>query len=129
MFDFIEKPTGKLFVLNKDGQPERCEDPALWGKWMENTDRRIAHTKVGKFEVVTYFTGEDLSDPEDGGPVLWLTETKPRLDLETDGYPSHTEAIQGHNRAVEMAGTAEQTAVDAVNMMEQAKTKDSKWNS
>lgn len=104
MFDFLPNDDRSRFVLDAEGVPEPCEDRALWGKWAEDTDRRIAHSKIGSFEIVTLFVGIDLRDEGDeGDPILWVTETKIPLEIPCDRYRSRADAMAGHEAACEAA--------------------------
>jgi len=65
---------------------------------MEGSDRRVAKTFVGEFEISTVFLGLDHRFGE-GRPLLFETMAFPkdsRLDLECDRYSTWEEAEKGH---------------------------------
>lgn len=63
---------GMHYVLNEKGEPLAQPDVVRWAQWFEKSNRRVARTTVGPYEVSTIFLGLDHG----WGcavPVLWET--------------------------------------------------------
>lgn len=62
------------FVLNAQGEPERCDDIIEWGRFFEDFDnRRIARDEIGEILVSTVFLGMDHRFLGEGPPILYET--------------------------------------------------------
>lgn len=96
------------YILAADGMtPILCEDPYVWGKWMEDVDRHVAMTHIPerKVRVSTVFLGLDYSfeGETETAPALWESMVFPDnsdSELEQRRYTSYAEAIKGHNEIV-----------------------------
>lgn len=103
------------YILNDKGEPILCPDLMEWGKWMEDGNRVLRQTKVGKLKISTVFLGLDHGfglDGPGGEPVLWETmvfDTTTGHAVGTDGYDfqtrysSQSDALEGHAKAVKLA--------------------------
>ena len=95
-----------------DGLPVQCHDVIEWGAWMETnrgTQRIVARTTAGDVTVSTVFLGLDhgfsFVRGGDGPPIVWETMIfGGLLDQYQDRYATREQAIEGHARAVALAG-------------------------
>lgn len=95
-----------LYILAEDGKtPIRIDDIDAWGRWFENS-REGLKTEVGMATVSTVFLGLDHAFHGADEPVLWETMIFDHDDLEgyQERYSSYAEAMEGHERAVKLAG-------------------------
>jgi len=86
------------YILNANGEPERCDDMRKWHEWMEQTwgPRYIAREKIGSSEVATRLTGSDLSSGE-GPPILFRTTIRRgKHDKYSEYYSTREDALAGH---------------------------------
>ena len=94
-----------MYILNSQGEPEKCDDTVLWGRWMENSKlRRVAEDFVADSRVSTVFLGLDHSYQIHGGPPI-LYETMifggPQDGFQ-ERYETREDAVKGHAMALEM---------------------------
>lgn len=96
------------YILDVDGNPIPCDDLITWGKWLENpNNRQVKKDFVGKYWVSTVFLSLDHNFLE-GEPILWETmifsesEDETKYDGYQERYSTRQEAIEGHQRAIEM---------------------------
>lgn len=84
------------YILDADGEPQRCEDLLTWGRWMQTADRHVAKTTFGDVTVSTVFLGLDHSF-DSGPPLLWESMVfGGPLNGEQDRYATRAEADAGH---------------------------------
>ncbi len=94
------------YVLDGDGEPQKCDDLLEWAKWMTASvagdGRRVARTWVSQeVKVSTVFLAIDRGFTGNA-PVLWETMVfGGELDEETERYASRADAEAGHARMVE----------------------------
>jgi len=97
------------YVLDANGEPERCDDWMRWAKWFEDTPARIVAREElpNGVQVSTVFLGLDHNFFGRGAPVLWETMIfgGPHNDLQVR-YTSRAAALDGHAQAVQLARTA-----------------------
>lgn len=94
---------GVCYILNKAGQPVRCNDLAIWEMWMADKERRMVnHAQVGNFLVSTAFIGVTASYTDDGKPMLWETLVR-KIWTGTNGLLCETDG-----KVTRCAGTREQ---------------------
>jgi hypothetical protein len=95
------------YILDADGEPQRCDDLMVWGAWFERASRDrsriIAADKDegrdggGEILVSTVFLGLDHNFSGIGPPVLWETLVfGGPLDEEMHRYTSREAALAGH---------------------------------
>jgi len=105
-----------LYILNKSGEPERCNDPVIWERWLEQDKHRVVrqqHIEVdgGALFVLTVFVGRDQRFFGVGPPLLWETTVfdeleDPSCEIDFELYSSRADAIAGHSYIVaELGGT------------------------
>jgi hypothetical protein len=94
--------TDILYTLADDGMtPVPCADLVAWGRWMQTAERRVSQDydegdDDATIRVSTVFLGVDHSHGG-GPPLLWETMVfGGPLDGETARYPTHAEAVTGH---------------------------------
>jgi len=96
------------YVLDEAGNPVPCDNLLEWGRWFENagSKRQVARDSVNGANVSTVFLGLDHSWG-DGPPLLFETMIfgGPH-DQYQERYSTRAEAIEGHARAVALAGEA-----------------------
>ena len=92
------------YILDANGEPQRCDDIDTWGRWHEAAwkDRSIvvAHDKDESGEntilISTVFLGLDHAFGS-GPPILWETLVfGGLLDGEMNRYASRDAAFRGH---------------------------------
>lgn len=89
---------GKYILKGK--APILCEDLIEWGKWLQNADRNVKLTQIGKLKVSTVFLGLDHQFG-DGSPLLFETMVfGGKMDGEMDRYSTWEEAESGHKKMV-----------------------------
>ena len=97
------------YILDEKGNPVASSDLLLWGKWMQETKLRTVakNTTSRGVRISTVFLGLDHSFGE-SEPVLWETMIfgGPH-DQYQERYTSLAAAVEGHNRATELAMKAE----------------------
>jgi hypothetical protein len=96
------------YILNDAGLPVPCPDLLEWGRWFENTGKRVlARTRVDdQTEVSTVFLGLD-HNWGDGRPILWETLVfGGPLDGEMYRYETRLQAQRGHDEMVEKCKAA-----------------------
>jgi hypothetical protein len=94
------------YVLNKNGDPEPCEDLVEWARQFEKGNRKLARETTGNGDVSTVFLGLDHSF---GGSTPILFETMVfggPLDGEQERYSTKAEAMAGHLAMVAHVKTA-----------------------
>ena len=80
-------------------------DLMVWAEWMQNGDRRVAETKVGKASVSTVFLGLNHQFSAGGPPILFETMVfGGGHDQYQNRCSTWKEAEEMHDRAVEMVG-------------------------
>lgn len=87
------------YILDKDGNPERCEDIIKWGMWIaERNNKVVQQDHVDDIFVSTVFLGLDHNWLDNGPPILFETMVfnKDRNELHCARYCTKTEAIEGH---------------------------------
>jgi hypothetical protein len=94
------------YILDADGEPQRCDDLAVWGAWFERSSkdrsRVVAADKDegpdgGTVCVSTVFLGLDHNFSATGPPVLWETLVfGGPLNDEMVRYTSRAAALRGH---------------------------------
>lgn len=87
------------YILDFEGEPEPCEDPARWHRWHEANSHllRVALDKIGKVSVSTVFLTEGNGCP----PYLWETMVFGGVkDGHCERYSSRKAAREGHARTV-----------------------------
>lgn len=97
--------TGK-YILDKNGNPQPCEDIYEWGEWYEKStkQRKVARDKVGKVTVSTVFIGIDHNFGE-GPPLLFETmifNDGGEHDQYQERYSTRQEALAGHIKALRL---------------------------
>ena len=103
----------KKYIID-EGEVVPMDDLVIWAKWYEEADRLVAKTRVGPFQVVTFFTALDYRpDGQDGAPLLWETTVMPALEGAGSRYTTAEGARIGHQRIVQ-------------HVLEHAREKDSK---
>lgn len=65
--------TDGKYILDKNGKPKLEKNLYAWASWMENGNRILKKTTVGKYSVSTVFLGIDYRFSGKGKPVLWET--------------------------------------------------------
>lgn len=91
------------YILNEQGEPERCDDLLTWGKWFQDANRQIVRSEIGDVTVSTVFLGLDHGFVPDDPPVLFETMVFGGIaDQYQERYQTRDEAIAGHERIVEM---------------------------
>ncbi len=93
------------YVLDDAGEPVVERDYYLWGRWMQDHERRLAVTELGDgVSVSTVFLGLDHRFGDKGRPLLFETMifggAHDRWQLR---YDSRTAALAGHALAVKVA--------------------------
>jgi hypothetical protein len=118
MFNF---QTNEEHYILVGGEPERCDEPMIWAKWCEETERRLGQTTVGPFEVVTVFTGVLVNGS------LWKTTVSPPLvsGVSERDYATRAEARAGHDEMV-AAALAAARIVDARPKVKSAEIQEAK---
>jgi hypothetical protein len=96
-----------LYIFDENDNPVES-DLLSWGRWMEETNRTVAKTKLPNGVLVsTVFLGIDHNFGS-GKSVLWETMIfKGPEDKYQERYTSLAAAIEGHRRAVQRATEAE----------------------
>lgn len=96
------------YILDDEGNPIPCPDLIEWAKWFENSNnRQLKKDLVGKYWVSTVFLGLDHNFLE-GEPILWETmifsesEDQNKYEGYQERYITKKEAIEGHQKAIEM---------------------------
>jgi hypothetical protein len=86
-----------------DGKtPVPCDDLLEWGRWLEDSDRRVAYTKTWTYRVSTVFLGLNHNFME-GEPLLFESMVFPMggwEEQEMARYSTWDEAITGHRAMV-----------------------------
>jgi hypothetical protein len=90
------------YILNADGEPEKCDDLVKWALWFETEDRSVARTNLtDDIFVSTVFLGIDRGLFEDAPPVLWETMV---FGGKNDGFrkleSSRKAALRSHEKMV-----------------------------
>ena len=103
------------YVLDADGQPQRCDEINVWEEWFRTANRTVQVTPIGdppQLYVSTVFLGRDHNFQAAGPPVLWETMTfaahPDGVDVGAEGedcqlqerYTSRAAALAGHARLV-----------------------------
>lgn len=65
--------TDGKYILDKNGKAKLEKNLYAWASWMENGNRILKKTEVGKYSVSTIFLGIDYRMGDKGKPVLWET--------------------------------------------------------
>jgi hypothetical protein len=96
--------TTDRYILNEQGEPERCEDLHRWARWYEDINhRRLAEDFIGNVRVSTVFLALDHAF-HGGPPVLWETMIfGGREEGYQERYASREAALRGHAEAVAKA--------------------------
>jgi len=91
------------YILDKNGEPQVCDDPVAWAEWFENNDRPVALTRISEnIKVSTVFLGLDQRFGE-GPPLLFETMIfGGKHDQYQRRYSTKAEAEKGHKELVEM---------------------------
>jgi hypothetical protein len=93
------------YILNSDGEPERCDDDLeRWAIWFEFADRSVLQDRYNTLLVSTIFLSLDHSFSRSGPPVLWETMVfderddghRTALEDYTRRYTSKLDALEGH---------------------------------
>jgi hypothetical protein len=98
------------YILNESGEPELCDDPLRWKRWLEQEEHRIVRQQHlisdgSPVFVSTVFFGRDQRRFRDGPPLLWGTMVFDGVDeagceIDVESYSSRADAIAGHNQIV-----------------------------
>lgn len=94
------------YVLDDNGNPQACDNLMTWGKWIGDPEnikkKRVGKTVFGDVEVSTVFLGIDHSFGS-GEPLLYETMIfGGEHDGYMDRYSTKAEAIEGHQKAVNL---------------------------
>ena len=98
----------KHWILDAHGEPVET-DWLTWARWFEHTDNRILardrdESGLRDILVSTIFLGLDHNFCGGGAPVLWETMVlRKGRDLFCERYTSRAAALQGHQRACQLA--------------------------
>jgi len=68
--------TSGHYILNKDGEPQRCYDLLEWAVWYEHAGRRdriVKQETIWPSFISTVFLGLDHRWTSRGSPILWET--------------------------------------------------------
>jgi hypothetical protein len=100
----------ELFILSESGEPQFCDDPDVWNRWLEQDEHRIVRQQHlvsdgSPVFVLTVFFGRDQRCFGDGPPLLWGTMVFDGLDeagceIDIERYSSCADAIAGHDQIV-----------------------------
>lgn len=90
------------YILDENRTPIEEPDIIKWGAWMKTSDRTIRKTHVGKVWVSTVFLGLDHNFCG-GPPLLYETMIFEMGDEYQERYATEQEAIEGHERALQVA--------------------------
>jgi hypothetical protein len=93
------------YVLDEHGNPKEEPDLLKWAAWYEsNKARRVALDERGDVMVSTVFLGLDHRFGE-GAPILYETMIfGGKENGYQDRYCTREEALEGHKKALAMAG-------------------------
>jgi len=95
----VKMSSGKYII--KDKKPIEVANLLEWAKEFENSDRKVAHTKIGDTEVCTVFLGIDHNYLSKGSPILFETMVfGGPLNNEEERYSTWKEAEEGHEEMV-----------------------------
>jgi hypothetical protein len=99
--------TDYLYILDDQYNVIRCTDLYEWGRWMQNSNRRIALTELGeKCRISTVFLGID-HQLDEGPPLVFetmiLCEGNEELNYWCERCSTHAEALEQHLRVRNMA--------------------------
>lgn len=95
-----------LFILDDANNPIPAKT-LTWAKWFERfSNRRVAYTKVGPYDVSTIFDGINYRFGHPGDPLVFETmvfdnRKEKGRDVARKRYCTWKEAEEGHQRAVE----------------------------
>ena len=103
-----------LYILDDWGEPEICNDPVGWARWLERDEHRVVRQQRfvadgSALFVLTVFVGRDQRYFGDGPPLLWETmvfdeHDDPTCEIDVERYSSRADAIAGHNHIVAELG-------------------------
>jgi len=92
------------YVLDAAGEPQLCDDMAVWTAWWGTTDRKIAEDTHNDITVSTVFLGLDHNYGSKGPPSLFETMI---FGGEHDGdcqrTPTREDALKMHDMACYLA--------------------------
>ena len=91
------------YILDDQGNPVREPDLLKWGRWFEQTKKRIVkQEQIGDVWISTVFLGLDHSFHPDGPPILWETMT-----FRGDRKKKKTVKLMGHELTTSAAESEE----------------------
>jgi hypothetical protein len=95
--------TNLKYILLDNGIAVPCPSLKAWCDWYETHDRVIRQEVIGRSMVSTVFLGLDHNFYDDGPPILFETMIfgGPR-DQSGWQYATQADALEGHNKAVEL---------------------------
>jgi len=112
--DAVTYERGHNYILDADGNPQRCDDIDEWSRWFEANfrNRVVAHDKdeSGKSEVLvsTVFLALDHNWGSQQRPILYETLVfGGPLDGEMNRYSTRDEALKGHQLMCERVAAAQ----------------------
>ena len=99
------------YIMNKNNEPQICEDPREWGAWYEKADRRIALTRLQSgVEISTVFLAMDYCFGDNGPPLIYETMVFGGTDTQScRRYSTWERALEGHSEEVTRQIKGEQT--------------------
>jgi hypothetical protein len=104
-----------LYILNDDGEPERCADTLRWAQWMELPERIVLQTQCGDLMISTVFLGINHRFFGGGLPVLWETMVFDRDRAvyyeHTRRYTSKLDALTGHREVMVEVEAAQSASI------------------
>jgi len=102
--DSEDTMVGRLYVLDKNGNPAQAKSIEQWAKWFHTCDRCVAKDEIGNVCVSTVFLGINHSLLQNEAPLLYETMI---FNGEHDGYQmrysTHEDALAGHKIALDLA--------------------------
>ena len=95
-----DKMSGQYILKNK--KIVKCDNLAVWAKYLEKADRKVARDSIGGVDISTVFLGLDHQFG-DGPPLLFETLVfGGPLDGEMSRYPSWDDALAGHKLMIKL---------------------------
>ena len=92
------------YILGDDNKTPIVADLMTWAKWFEKSNRTVKKSRLNSDVLVsTVFLGLDHNMGGEGPPVLWETMIfGGEHDEYCDRYSSYKDAIDGHEKAVDL---------------------------
>jgi hypothetical protein len=102
------------YILGENGEPKVEPDLLKWAAWFETGDRKIAAREENGVRVSTVFLGLD-HQWGDGPPLLFETMIfgGPHDELQWR-YSTRSEAMRGHDSAVDLAFSSPNPSTEPV---------------